>query len=142
MLQKPTSKQRFINGFVKAADSNKDTAKGDANETQELITALQNSIQSRLIGEGFTTWSTLHAHGLSLSSDDLVLKHGFSIAGEWKILGILDALPDPGNINIDHSCLPQFQKLLADYSATIRPRFGRDSDSFGLTPLLLFREVS
>ena len=141
VLNKTTSKQRFINGFVAAAVDKK-TAKGDAHEALELITALPNSIQARLIGEGFSTWSTLYADGLSLSPDDLLLEHGFFIAGEWKVLGILDALPDSDNLNIDYSFLPEFQKTLANYSTIVRPRFGRDPDSFGITPLMIFREVS
>ena len=83
-----------------------------------------------------------YADGLSLSPDDLLLKHGFFIAGEWKVLGILDALPDSDNLNIDYSFLPEFQKTLANYSTIVRPRFGRDPDSFGITPLMIFREVS
>lgn len=141
VLQKTTSKQRFIDAFIKSAHNQK-TAKGDAQETLELITALPSSIQARLVGTGFSTWSTLYTDGLSLSPDDLLLKHGFYIAGEWEILGILDALPDIDNVNINYPFLPIFQKTLADYSISVRPRFGRDPDSYGITPLMIFREVT
>lgn len=142
VLQKQTSRQRFLDSFINDA-ANKATAEGDAQEAWELIISLPNSFQARLITENeCSIWSTLSAAGLSISADDLLLKHGTSITGKWNILGILDALPDPSNINIDSSSLPIFQKTLADYSSHVRPRFGRDPSSYGITPLLIFREVT
>jgi hypothetical protein len=78
---------------------------------------------------------------LTLSADDLLLKHGTSIAGTWNMLGILDALPDGGEQE-DLSFLADMVKGLAQFSQQIRPHFGRATDYFGMTPLLVFREVS
>lgn len=141
VLMKSHSKQSFIGGFV-GASTNSKTAKNDAHEFLDVIDALPNSIQARLVAEDFSTWSTLYADGLSLSPDDLLLKHGFIISGEWKVLGILDALPDHDNTNEDYSFLPDFQRILANYSNILRPKFGRDTSSYGITPLMIFRKVS
>jgi hypothetical protein len=129
-------KQSIISSITGANNT-----KTEANLTMEIFAALPGSIQARLIGEDFSIWSTLRPDGLSLSTDDLLLKHGSFISGSWNILGILDALPD-NDIPIDFSFLPGIQIGLADFSKIIRPQFGRSPDYFGITPLLVFREVS
>lgn len=57
------------------------------------------------------------------------------------MLGILDALPADGT-NIDTSVFPTLQKRLIDLSQLVRPEFGRPEDYYGVTPLLIFRELS
>lgn len=141
LLQKPRSTQGFIKGYIGASE-NKKTANNEAHETLELFTSLPASTQARLMNEDYSSWSTLLNSGLSLSPDDLLLKHGSFVAGEWHMLGILDAFPDEVVGNLDYSFLPQFHKTFANYAKEIRPKFGRDPDSYGITPLIVFREVS
>lgn len=140
LIQKPTLKKSFIDGYI-AGRVNRKEAMHEASVVLDVLATLPGSIQCRLLGNGFSTWSTLQTSGLSLSADDLLLKHGTCIGGEWYMLGILDAIPDNGS-QVDLSFLPLMQKGLADFSSSIRPEFGRSSDYFGITPLLVFREVS
>ncbi|AEJ02198.1 hypothetical protein Nit79A3_2426 [Nitrosomonas sp. Is79A3] len=135
-------KKAFVSGYTGAeVNKNNKNSKAEVETVLEVLASLPGSIQARIIGDGFSVWSTLRAEGLSLSTDDLHLKHGPNIAGSWNVLGILDALPDNDTI-ADFSFLPPFQLSLANFSNLIRPTFGRSSDYFGITPLLVFREVT
>lgn len=103
---------------------------------------LPHGIQGRLIGDlQRTVWFTLREDGLSTNAADVFLKHGSHIAGSWNIVGIVDALPS-------FAFSPQspfedgMQKAIADLGASLRPAVGRPNDAWGMTPLLIFREVS
>lgn len=117
------------------------TAKNAANLGMELFDNLPGLIQARLISDDFNVWATLPCEGLSISIDDLFLKHGPSISGTWSMLGILDALPHQDE-SFDHLVFEGFQKGLLDLSKDVKPHFGRPSDYYGVMPLLVFREVS
>lgn len=116
----------------------------------ELLPSFPHSIVASVIGEYWSTWSTLQAENIIGSAADLVLKHGSKIAGEWSMLGVLDALPDEGGDNLD--ALDRFalgvsdQHIVATVSLgltpTIRMVAGRPAQSYGVTPLLIFREIA
>lgn len=116
----------------------------------ELLPTMPHFTTASIIGEFWSTWSTLTAENLVGSTSDLMLKHGNKIAGEWSMLGVLDALPDAEGTELD-----AVDKLLLGISDSnivatatigltpgIRMVAGRPSQSFGLTPLLIFREIA
>lgn len=109
----------------------------------ELLSILPYAIQMRFGGSGFGIWSTLRTEGLSLSTDDLLLKHGSSVAGTWNLFGILDALPDSGSEEQGSSVIGDEGMLtaMANLGASFRPLVGRPNHAFGMTPLLIFREI-
>jgi hypothetical protein len=79
---------------------------------------------------------------------ELTLKHGQRIAGEWQVLGILDALPENGNTSpspIDMLLSIGTDSTLANAAFSLmgpmREIFGRPPMAYGITPLLAFREV-
>ncbi|CAA9503074.1 MAG: hypothetical protein AVDCRST_MAG31-505 [uncultured Sphingomonas sp.] len=61
-----------------------------------LIGMLPHAIQARIAvsAEGPVVWTSLREEGLVVSAADLILKHGAAVAGEWSMLGVLDAFPD------------------------------------------------
>ncbi|WP_228029439.1 hypothetical protein, partial [Leptospira borgpetersenii] len=77
-------------------DGIKDISKHKA----DLINFIKNmpfAIQSRfLVGdenEFKQVWMTLNRDELSIPTHDINFKHGEIMAGEWYLLGVLDALP-------------------------------------------------
>ena len=90
---------------------------------------------------------------LSIAAEDLFLKHGVAISGEWAMFGIVDALPGgygelDGQLAIMTDINPDNPggELLAKIAAATVPFakmfLGRPETSFGMTPILIFREVS
>jgi hypothetical protein len=115
--------------------------------TAEMIQGMFESIPSavvmHLIGEEFSVWSSLGEDGLSVTIDDLLLKHGGTAAGDWNVLGIVDALPNAEPLAVD----PYYQddsagSAIATLFTSLRPKMGRPDKAFGMTPLMIFREVA
>lgn len=127
----------------------------DAQLLIEMLTILPHSIQAHLVGTNYSVWCTLSEESLTGLSSDLVLKHGAFVPGEWRMLGILDALPDPkyeapaGETtpeSIDEVVAANAGTSMGTVAAQLAPvareLLGRPRTSFGITPLLIFREVS
>ncbi len=116
----------------------------------ELLPNFPHSTVASIIGDFWSTWSTLSAEHLVGLASDLVLKHGNKIAGKWSMLGVLDATPDEQHADLDEvdKVLLGLQDNNVVAQATIgltpvvRMVAGRPSQSFGMTPLLIFREIA
>lgn len=121
----------------------------------EMLSIFPHSIQAHLMGDDFSAWGTLSPASLAGMSSDLVLKHGSFVPGVWHVLGILDATPDPrpGEDPQDFT-LSHLDTVVAELAGTLigtltaqlapmaRQILGRPRGSFGITPLLVFRDVA
>jgi hypothetical protein len=114
----------------------------------DALHILPHGIQCIMTTGSNVLWGSLAPENLITPVPDLVLKHGATIEGEWAIVGILDALP-----NADHQeplALPDimfggigtFSSMIEAISQNARAQFGRAPVAHGITPLLIFREVS
>jgi hypothetical protein len=112
-----------------------------------LIKYLPHLIQARLkTNDNIAIWCSLREESLVVSSADLVLKHGTVLTGTWTIVGILDAMPehldpqspDPSSV-LDDAPLAHPARTLGPL---VRQLMGRPAQAYGITPLLIFREVS
>jgi hypothetical protein len=113
----------------------------------DIIKYLPHLIQAGIKTEaGDSVWCSLREESLVVSSADLMLKHGTVLSGIWNILGILDALPDdPGDQSPDLSAVLEDAPLANPARALgpmVRQLMGRPTRAYGITPLLIFREVS
>jgi hypothetical protein len=96
------------------------------------------------MSEGKSLWSSLEEEHLKINSDDITLKHGATFAGQWHVLGILDAKPDD---EMEQSAIPPtagnglFEGMVGMLSA-IRIFLGRPTNAYGITPVAIFRTVS
>ena len=108
----------------------------------EFMPLLPHGIQARMVDIlNKSVWFSLREDGLSTSPGDVFLKHGSNIAGDWNVVGIVDALPSNG-YQPKSPFEDGMQKAIADLGSNLRPAFGRPNDAWGMTPLLIFREVS
>lgn len=107
-----------------------------------LVTVIPHVTQAVLSAPSGLTWSSLNPAGLTMPAADLLMKHGFSIGGKWSILGVLDAVPDKALPPAPPASLGPYVTGLVSMAPSIRPMLGRPSDAYGITPLLIFREVS
>ena len=120
-----------------------------------LVGMLPHAVQARITTpSGDLVWSSLREQSLVISGADLFLKHGSSVSGTWAMLGVFDAFPDAdseGNLTTSgyESVLSAqaaadsaFGTLMCSAMPAIRPLLGRPFHAHGVTPLLIFREVS
>lgn len=100
-------------------------------------------------------WMTLGEAGMVVSASDIMLKHGITVAGVWAALGVLDALPDKGPEDVGSDVGAQdvadaavalsmspIGAIAAFLAPMQRAMVGRPAHCYGMTPLLIFREVS
>jgi hypothetical protein len=71
--------------------------------------------------------------------------HGTEVPGVWNLLGILDARPSP--IPEQEVVLPSerpvhFAPSIKNFANMARTLLGRSPEAYGMTALLLFREVT
>lgn len=105
------------------------------------------------INDGADVWCNLSEESLVGKSSDILLKHGPTVAGKWAVLGILDALPDVpemiGDINMTQinmattvAGLGSLGAMVLTFAPMLRGILGRPNESYGITPLLIFRQVA
>jgi 3',5'-cyclic AMP phosphodiesterase CpdA len=107
----------------------------------DIIPTLELGVQVTLASGSHTLWGTLLPNSMATSAGDLMLKHGAEVSGAWTVLGVLDARPDT---DASLTTAPEFQglpQMMVGISA-LRPMIGRPPHAYGITPLLIFREVS
>jgi hypothetical protein len=116
----------------------------EAEMMKSIISALPHALLMTLMSEGKSLWSSLEEEHLKINSDDITLKHGATFAGQWHVLGILDAKPDD---EMEQSAIPPtagnglFEGMVGMLSA-IRIFLGRPTNAYGITPVAIFRTVS
>lgn len=140
----------------KSAATNKQPP-NEAELALELLTILPHSTQAAVSTEHRSVWTSLREENMTISASDLLMKHGLTIAGNWSIVGVLDALPDGPDYRPedDKPSLLELKQVVAGsrlgfFGASLAPHLvppvrqllGRPSTSYGFTPLLLFREIA
>jgi hypothetical protein len=121
----------------------------------EILKILPHSLSAMLNGSHGSVWCGLSEQYLVGSGSDLVLKHGHRIAGEWHMVGVLDAQPDitalAGAFDAENEILNGdgailFNSLIGNVARNLAPTFrlmvGRPVNSYGITPLMIFRKVA
>jgi hypothetical protein len=128
----------------------------------EFLALLPRAVHAQLNKDDTSVWCSLKPDSLVVSSDDIFLKHGVGIPGLWHMLGVLDAHPDPITVSSPEEEFAAAQRAIptGDASSMItlvtrgfggfidgiapfcRLLLGRPSRSYGLTPLVIFREVT
>lgn len=93
-------------------------------------------------------WAILDNPHMISKPSSLALMHGATVKGQWNILGILDAYPDFLDEQETNQPMEEmlsdtlFMKAYTQMFEAMRPMMGRPSSSYGITPLLIFREIS
>lgn len=117
----------------------------------DMLPHMPHTGQAYLIGENGAVWAPMASEALVVPLSELVLKHGAKIAGQWAMLGILDARPnEPDNqlSPIERRYLEPSggggsisSALASSMGPMVKDALGRPDSMYGLTPLMIFREV-
>ena len=117
----------------------------------DFLRILPHSILSSIrVGES-EVWFSLREENMIVPAPELVIKHGYLIPGEWSAVGILDAVPNEifpseQDQQVEYMMaalsLGSLWEGIATIASIARTTLGRPVSAFGMTPLLIFREVS
>lgn len=115
----------------------------------DILPHLPHSGHLHIVTDDFAVWAAADESSIVGQLSDLILKHGAKVAGRWSMLGILDALP------FDESEMLSGMEMIRtgmtgesianaglNIAPSIRQALGRPLLSYGMTPLLVFREVA
>jgi len=160
ILKNANLRRTFVEQFAKSKGLGKNSQSlKDFNNNFDLITSLPHGIQLTVYDHSddeslVQAWSTISHESLTATAADLMLKHGVVLRGHsWRVIGILDALPDfripsaedPEPKTLDEIAVDMipndFVKIAANLAAVARDLIGRPRTMFGVTPILIFREV-
>lgn len=115
----------------------------------EFLSILPHTVQGTVRASDKTVWFNLREDSMIISPAELLLKHGMSIAGEWSVIGVLDAHPyaDTNEIDIYDQLIAamsigELLSSLGTLGPIIRNMLGRPQNAFGITPLMIFRQIS
>lgn len=110
---------------------------------------LPHSGQIHIVTEDYAVWGPAAEGAMVSLMGDLVLKHGPKIAGEWSLLGILDAYPfeaDEMMTNMEMirtgMTVENVARVPLQLAPYVRQALGRPLLSYGVTPLLIYREIA
>jgi len=102
---------------------------------KELPPALQATIND---GQG-EVWAQLNADFMTIDPHNMTMKHGPMVQGEWHVVAILDARPDEISTSSQKQNA-QLIDMMYPLMGGLRKLIGRPANSYGVTPLLLFRK--
>jgi hypothetical protein len=115
----------------------------------QMVEHLPHAVQCILdIQNDLRAWALLQEDFIAGSSSDLALRYGLGIDGQWSIVGIVDALPadqEESQLTLKAATTAVIGNAIGGeiaQVAEIARKMGRPADAFGLTPLLIFRDVS
>lgn len=116
-----------------------------------MLSIMPHTLQARLLADDFNVWCILDDSFVVGRASDLILKHGSLIQGKWSIIGILDASPwDPDYKTADGESAEDIVAKIAETSIgqvaarllnASRGLIGRPPSSYGITPIIIFRDV-
>ncbi|ECD4561003.1 hypothetical protein E1A17_24570 [Salmonella enterica subsp. enterica serovar Newport] len=114
-------------------------------QAKNILGFLPKSLQINFTDtESNKIWMSINKDFMGINIDDILLKYGHHIPGKWHVIGIIDALPDILQPPSEEEIIAEddIRSFIIEISTTIRDLVGRKSDSYGLTPIMIFREVS
>lgn len=115
----------------------------------DILPHLPHSGHLHIVTDDLAVWAAADEASIVGQMSDLILKHGAKVAGQWSMLGILDAMPfdeDEMLTGMEMIRTGMTGESIANaaltLAPTIRQALGRPLLSYGMTPLLVFREVA
>ncbi|MBS0502192.1 MAG: hypothetical protein JSS55_00010 [Proteobacteria bacterium] len=120
-----------------------------ASVIREFITSLPLGIGFVMVADDYHFWFNVKRKYLSLQDLDIPLKFPVHISGKWNVLGVVDALPHDHvegiqpvlDKNIDGLVSPMVLHFI-QVTGFMTAQFGRPIAAWGLSPLIVYREVA
>lgn len=112
----------------------------------KFISCVENAVNINLLTNNETVWASSKREYFNISPQSICLEHGSSITGKWNLLAILNEAPDNDFQSIKDSVSNIKGNKLTDIFNKISDGFreftGRGENCYGVTPILLFRELN
>jgi len=113
----------------------------------EIVKLMPFGISARIFGDIKTVWGSLRPDFLTIPIDDIPLHYGSTVHGSWGMIGITGAVSHRFGETQDSSSSSEsdpdyLQVINRELANAARQMIGRKDAEVGVTPLLIFRELS
>ncbi len=109
----------------------------------EIVKHLPHPLQATISTTSESFWSVLDVEHFIGSPESFALQHGSQIAGRWSMIAIIDARPDPLPLEDPFSgSASNIAGMLLQVQGFVRQQFGRPWQSYGVTPLMIYRSIA
>ncbi len=100
-------------------------------------------IHAHFITQEAFLWSSLQPGGLTIPTDDLTLKYGGVVSGSWKTLYVLDTFSDSADPpDVTNWSGGEVSDGVLKAMHGLRSTLGRPATWFGITPLMVYGNVT
>lgn len=146
-MWRPIMTQESAKAIASAAKADRAKAHKEAKETAglvEIVEQLPHTLQFRIRSGGTACWGTLDPDQMTINPSDLAFKHGASIPGNWKVLGLLDAKPSNSVVDYMTEAVHTQGAVISgmlQILMNLRQMLGRSDSDYGVTPLAIYRTV-
>nr|MBA4770780.1 hypothetical protein [Sphingobium sp.] len=126
----------------KQRNGNKE-AISEAEMAMSVIGLMPHYLQTTIGSFPECAWCNLDPKHMRIPLGDFALKHGAFIPGRWHALGILDALPEGDEEDYNVPVQNVLGNAYLQLAHPVRFMMGRPyGTAYGITPILLFRQVN
>jgi len=117
----------------------------------EMLGVMPHGRQALLTTPTAKIWCALQDDAFVTRPADITCNHGITVSGEWALLGLLDAVPDDGVAEPESQPLGDNwvggpASLVGNLATVVQPLvrqlLGRPRTFYGVTPLLVLRDVT
>lgn len=141
-LYTPAIQAHFVD--VKITHANKAQVEKDKKTMAVLggvLKALPPVVQMYLeTANGNLIWTTINPSFLTINTNDIGLKYGSRVDGEWRVMGLIDAKPSNKSdraVHVQNEFLSGLNQVIED----IRTHVGRPGNAWGMTPVAIYRTI-
>lgn len=106
----------------------------------DMINQIPYALEARLIVDGQEIWMTLNKEEMVGNPNDINLKNGSFLFGDYYVLGVLDAVPYDNYVH-DSGVQEDFRVAMIGMIDALKTLFGRTESSYGMTPIAIFRNI-
>lgn len=110
-----------------------------------LQSSMPQSLQCYVRTGNNDLWCNLRRGSLVVQTEDFALKHGVRIPGTWNIVSVLDAKPDnrtAAAAKQETEGLSMLCQAVSTLVPFIKESMGRPKSCYGITPILIYRQVN
>lgn len=112
---------------------------------KDLLNIVPNALQVDFVDDHENNiWMTIDRENFTINPDDMVLKYGGVIPGDWYALGLVDALPNHHYKDGSEAKFPsnEMKDGLKAMLSGLQEMVGRSEEAYGVTPIVLFRKIA
>lgn len=141
MMAQANQSEEMTRQQRRAQGASKPKANDEAELAVSILGLMPHYLQATIGSGEQAAWFNMEPQYMRQPVGDFTLKHGGHIPGTWYAIGILDARPEDDYVDFDVPPSNVLSSAFAQMALPIRFMMGRPIGVFGITPIIVFRQI-